>query len=98
MSDTDLWVTAFTGKGPPMSTDHSVTAVGINLSKNWLDAHSLRDGKSWDVSTNPDSLAESVRQLPDGIDLAVMEGSGGKKTSLLSCSQRRIPPSQSMLK
>jgi len=65
-----------TRKGSPMSTDHSVNVLGIDLSKDSIDAHILPDGKSWQVSTDPDSLAEWVKQLPKGITLAVMEATG----------------------
>jgi len=60
-----------------MTTDHSVTVLGIDLSKDSLDAHSLPDGQSWHVNTDPDTLAEWVKQLPEGITLAVMEATGG---------------------
>jgi len=60
-----------------MSTDHSVTVLGIDLSKDSLDAHSLPDGQCWHVKTDPDALAEWVKELPDGITLAVMEATGG---------------------
>jgi len=60
-----------------MSTDHSITVLGIDLSNNWLDAHILPDGRSWHVSTDPKALAKWVSQLPQGIDLVVMEATGG---------------------
>lgn len=59
-----------------MSTT-SPLILGIDLSKDWLDAYLLPSGQSWHVNSDPDSLAEWVRQLPDGINLAVMEASGG---------------------
>ena len=60
-----------------MSTNCSIAVLGIDLSKNWLDAHSLPDRQSWHVKTDPDSLAEWIKELPDGITLAVMEATGG---------------------
>jgi len=60
-----------------MSTIRSLTVLGIDLSKNWLDAHILPQDLSWHIKTDPDTLSEWVEQLPDGIDLAVMEASGG---------------------
>ena len=64
-------------KGALMSTNRSVTVLGIDLSKNWLDAYLLPDGQSWHVNTDPDALTEWVKQLPNSISLAVMEASGG---------------------
>ena len=58
-----------------MTTRHSIV-LGIDISKNSLDAHILPDCHSWHVKTDPTSLAKWVRQLPDGIDLAVMEATG----------------------
>ena len=59
-----------------MTTDHSIV-LGIDISKNSLDAHILPDGRSWHVKTDPRSLAKWVKELPDGISLAVMEATGG---------------------
>jgi len=59
-----------------MTTHHSIV-LGIDISKNSLDAHILPDGRSWHVKTDPHSLAKWVKQLPDGISLAVMEATGG---------------------
>lgn len=59
-----------------MSTT-SPLILGIDLSKDWLDAYLLPNGQSWHINTDPESLAEWVEQLPDGISLAVMEASGG---------------------
>lgn len=58
-----------------MTTRHSIV-LGIDISKNSLDAHLLPDGHSWHVKTDPTSLAKWVKQLPDGIDIAVMEATG----------------------
>lgn len=58
-----------------MTTRHSIV-LGIDIAKNSLDAHLLPDGRSWHVKTDPTSLAKWVKQLPDGIDLAVMEATG----------------------
>lgn len=60
-----------------MTNDHSVSVLGIDLSKDSLDAISLPDGQSWHVNTDPDTLAEWVKQLPKSITLAVMEATGG---------------------
>ena len=60
-----------------MNTDRSLTVLGIDLSKNWLDAYLLPQGRSWHVENDPDSLAKWVSELPPGISLVVMEASGG---------------------
>ena len=60
-----------------MTIDRSVTVLGIDLSKDWLDAYLLPQGRSWHVNNDPESLAEWVSQLPRGISLVVMEASGG---------------------
>jgi transposase len=60
-----------------MTTDCSVTVLGIDLSKDYLDAYLLPQGRSWHVSNDPDALAEWIKQLPEGISLVVMEASGG---------------------
>ena len=81
-----------------MSTDRSVTALGIDLSKNWLDAHILPDGRSWHVQTDPDALAEWVEQLPDGISLAIMEATGGlqnQPAAALAKANSAEPPRRS---
>jgi len=58
-----------------MTTRHSIV-LGIDISKNSLDAHLLPEGRSWHVKTDPTSLAKWVKQLPDGIHVAVMEATG----------------------
>lgn len=59
-----------------MSTT-TLPVLGIDLSKDWLDAHLLPCSQSWHVSTQPDRLAAWIAQLPAGIELVVMEASGG---------------------
>jgi transposase len=51
--------------------------LGIDLSKDWIDAHLLPTGQTWRVSTDPDQLEAWILELPSGIDLVVMEASGG---------------------
>lgn len=61
-----------------MSAQSSPIAVlGIDLSKAWVDAHLLPQELSWHVSSTPEALAEWIETLPAGIDLVVMEASGG---------------------
>lgn len=60
-----------------MTNDHPVFVLGIDLSKHWLDAHSLPNGQSWHVKNDPESLNQWIEQLPERIELAAMEASGG---------------------
>ena len=60
-----------------MTIDRSATVLGIDLSKNSLDAYLLPQGLSWHVKNDPDAIAEWVKQLPRDISLVVMEASGG---------------------
>lgn len=59
-----------------MNTNRSLTVLGIDLSKDSLDAYLLPQGRSWHVSNDSDAIAKWVEQLPAGIDLVVMEASG----------------------
>jgi transposase len=59
-----------------MSTS-PLTVLGIDLSKEWIDAHLLPTGQTWRVATASDELEAWIRELPSGIDLVVMEASGG---------------------
>jgi transposase len=51
--------------------------LGIDVSKEWIDARMLPGEQSWKVSTLPDQLQLWIDRLPRGITLAVMEASGG---------------------
>ena len=56
--------------------------LGIDLSKNWLDAHLLPTGQSWHVATEPAVLEAWVDPLPPGLTLIVMEATGGLETTV----------------
>jgi len=51
--------------------------LGIDISKEWIDAHLLPGEQSWKISTVPDRLQQWIDHLPHDITLAVMEASGG---------------------
>lgn len=51
--------------------------LGIDVSKEWVDAFLFPTGQSWRVDRTWDALHAWVETLPSGISLAVMEGSGG---------------------
>lgn len=60
-----------------MTTDSSHLVIGIDVSKGWIDAHSLPDGKTWRVKNAPDALAEWVETLhKDAINLIALEATG----------------------
>jgi len=58
-------------------SQESSSVLGIDISKEWIDAHLLPGEKSWKISTASDPLQQWVDHLPAGITLAVMEASGG---------------------
>lgn len=58
-------------------SDQSLTVLGVDVSKEWIDAHLLPGGQTWRVAMEPDALESWAADLPPGIDLAVMEASGG---------------------
>jgi len=51
--------------------------LGIDVSKEWVDAFLFPSEQSWHVDRTWDALHTWVKTLPAGISLAVMEGSGG---------------------
>jgi transposase len=58
-------------------THQDALYLGIDLSKEWLDAHLLPTGQTWHTSTEPDALEAWVRELPSELTLVVMEATGG---------------------
>jgi transposase len=67
-------------------------SLGIDLSKQWLDAHMLPEGKTWRITTQPKELEQWVNQLPTDISLAVIEATGGLENQVASLlHQRGIP-------
>lgn len=66
--------------------------LGIDLSKNWLDAHLLPEGKKWHVSTDPLELKAWIDDLPSDITLVVMEATGCLENQVASyLHERQIP-------
>ena len=59
-----------------MSSETS-SVLGIDISKEWIDAGLLPSEQSWKISTEPDRLQLWIDNLPHKITLAVMEASGG---------------------
>jgi transposase len=56
--------------------------LGIDLSKNWLDAHLLPTGQNWHIATTPEALEAWVAELPAAITLIVLEATGGLEVTL----------------
>lgn len=70
----------------------SLQYLGIDLSKNWLDAHLLPQGETWHVSTDSPELEQWIDQLPSDISLVVMEATGGLENRIAALfHQRGIP-------
>ena len=66
--------------------------LGIDISKEWIDAHLLPQETSWRVLNNAKELKSWVKQLPHGITLAVMEATGGLETQpAIALAQATIP-------
>ena len=79
-------------EGLQMSSSSSLTILGIDISKDWLDAHILPGGRSWHISAAPECISRWVKQLPDGINLAVIEASGGlQNLTAATLSKAGIP-------
>jgi len=68
-----------------MTTNPSHFVIGIDVSKGWIDAHCLPDGKTWRVKNAPDALAEWVGQLPkDAIKLIALEATGSLHSDVVA--------------
>jgi transposase len=66
--------------------------LGIDISKEWIDAECIPSDQSWKVSTAPDQIQLWINQLPAGITLAVMEASGGLEVPIAAAlSHFKIP-------
>jgi transposase len=70
----------------------STVILGIDVSKEWIDAHLLPQETSWRVPNNAKELKSWVDELPEGITLAVMEATGGLETQpAIALAQATIP-------
>ena len=63
--------------------------LGLDLSKNWLDAHLLPTGQTWHVATDQDALEAWINSLPQEITLVVMEATGGLEITVAALLARR---------
>lgn len=62
--------------------------LGIDISKQWIDACLLPTGQKWHVSTEPAELEQWARSLPRELTLAVMEATGGLEAAVAACLAR----------
>ena len=70
----------------------TIVVLGIDISKEWIDAHLLPQDTSWRVPNNAKELKSWVDQLPHDITLAVMEATGGLETQpAIALAQATIP-------
>lgn len=66
--------------------------LGIDVSKEWIDAHLLPQGTSWRVANDAKDLDAWADQLPEEITLAVVEATGGLETqTAIALAQAKIP-------
>lgn len=75
-------------------TNQSGTAVtlGVDISKEWIDAHLLPSGDTWRIANDAKDLKNWADQLPDGIAIAVLEATGGLETQAAAAlAQARVP-------
>lgn len=66
--------------------------LGIDVSKEWIDAHMLPAGETWRVPSDAKELKTWADQLPAGITLAVLEATGGLEIQpAVALAQAKIP-------
>mgnify|MGYP004704129969 CR=1 FL=1 len=71
---------------------HTSMFLGIDLSKEWLDAYLLPQGTTWHLSTELAGLEAWVDDLPSDLSLVVLEATGGLETRVAALfHQRGIP-------
>lgn len=51
--------------------------LGIDTSKEWIDAHLLPNHQTWKVDNTPEALQSWIAALPSDITLALIEATGG---------------------
>ena len=74
------------------SPSGSPVILGIDVSKEWIDAHLLPQETSWHISNDAKELRAWADQLPHDITLAVMEATGGLEIQpAIALAQSKIP-------
>jgi len=76
-----------------MNKDNRTPAVlGIDVSKEWIDAHLLPSEDTWRIPNDAKELRTWVSQLPDGIAIAVLEATGGLEIqAAVALAQIKVP-------
>lgn len=74
------------------SPSGTTVILGIDVSKEWIDAHLLPQETSWRIANDAKELAAWADQLPEGITLAVLEATGGLEIQpAIALAQAKIP-------
>lgn len=68
------------------------STLGIDVSKEWIDAHLLPQGTTWRIANDAKELAAWTDHLPEGVTLAVLEATGGLEIKpAIALAQAKIP-------
>jgi len=60
-----------------MSNKREKQFIGVDLSKEWISVELFPSCQKWTIDRNQEAIQEWIAKLPRGIELAVMEASGG---------------------
>lgn len=75
-----------------MNKQQEPIVVGIDIAKDWIDAHLLPGDRSWRVENERGALETWVEQLPERPTLMVMEATGGYEAKVVAvCHAARLP-------
>ncbi len=73
-------------------TPQNALFLGIDLSKQWLDAYLSPTGQRWHVASEPDALEAWAEALPANLTLIVMEATGGLERRVAALLVRHALP------
>lgn len=73
-------------------TPQNALFLGIDLSKQWLDAYLAPTGQRWHVATEPEALEAWAEALPPDLTLIVMEATGGLERRVAALLVRHALP------
>lgn len=73
-------------------TPQNALFLGIDLSKQWLDAYLAPTGQTWRVASEPDALEAWAEALPANLTLIVMEATGGLERRVAALLVRHALP------
>jgi transposase len=73
-------------------SNRTPVTLGIDVSKDQVDAHMLPSGQTWCVPNDAEELRSWVDNLPEGITIAILEATGGLETQpALALAMAKIP-------